>query len=199
MVPHMRKAREELDAGYQSTTWFNYPALYNCTDQVVLVLSSYAHLSVSTVTPIASARTLAVHEYNVYSNLFYPLERTLLESFVKVILRDGDGTTTSLWGYSLRASIAHMVGYLEVNNDAVDEYPDKEVVEWFSHHFGRKYELKFGSLDRRISKRFGSGREMPVDMRGHPVGDGPGLEMKEHDVVDILPFSSDDPKTFFTP
>jgi len=64
---------------------------------------------------------------------------------MKVALKDGDG---SLWEESLRAWIAHMVGYLEVNNDAVDECPDKEVVEWFSHHFGRKHELKFGPLDR---------------------------------------------------
>src|SRR5271170_3431246 len=89
--------------------------------QLVLIPSSYAHLSVSTVTPIASARTLTAHEYDGYGNLFYPLERTLLESFIKVALRDGDG---SLWEESLRAWIAHMVGYLEVNNDAVDECPD---------------------------------------------------------------------------
>ena len=181
MVPHMKKAREELDAGYrnldQSTTWFNYPAPYNCTDQLVLIPSSYAHLSVSTVSPIASARTSTAREYDVYGNLFCPLERTLLESFIKVSLREGDGTTISLWGNSLRAWIAHMVGYLEVNNDAVDECPDKEVVEWFSHHFGRKHELKFGPLDRRISKRFGSGREMPVDMRGRPLGEDHGLDM----------------------
>lgn len=65
----------------------------------------------------------------MYGNLFYPLGRTLLESFAKVTLRDGDG---SHWEESLRAWIAHMVGYLEANNDEVDECPDKEVVEWFS-------------------------------------------------------------------
>jgi hypothetical protein len=128
---------------------------------------------VSTVTPIASANTLTTHKYDVYGHLFYPLERTLLESFIKVTLRDGDG---SYWEESLRAWIAHLVGYLEVNNNAVDEYPDKEVVEWFSHHFGRKHELKFGPLDRRISKRLGSGREMQVDMRGHSVGDDHSLD-----------------------
>ena len=96
MVPRMKEAREELDGGYrtldQSTTWFNHPAPYNCADQLVLIPSSYAHLSVSTVTPIASARTLAAHEYNEYGNLFYPLERTLLESFIKVAQRDGGGS-----------------------------------------------------------------------------------------------------------
>jgi len=180
MVPNMKTVREELDAGYrnldQSTTWFNYPAPYDCSAQLVLIPSSYAHLSVFAITPIASARISTAHEYDVYGNLFYPLERTLLESFIKVILRDGDGTTISLWEDLLRAWIAHMVGYLEVNNDAVDESPDGEVVEWFSHHFGRKHELKFGPWDRRITKRLGSGREMRCDMRGHPVVDDHSLD-----------------------
>jgi hypothetical protein len=131
MVPNVETVREELDAGYrnldQSTTEFNYPAPCNCSAQLVLIPSSYAHLSVFTITPIASARTSTAHEYDVYGNLFYSLEGTLLESFTKVILRDGDGTTISLWEDLLRAWIAHMVGYLEVNNDAVDESPDEEV------------------------------------------------------------------------
>jgi hypothetical protein len=183
MMPHIKKVREEINAGYrnldQSTTWFDYPAIYDCTDQVVLAPSSYAHLSVSTITPITSAGSLTDHGYDVYGNLFYPLERTLLESFIKVILREGDDIVISLWVNSLRACIAHMVGYLEVNNDAVDECPDKEVVEWYSHNFGRKRELRLGPWDRRISKRIGSGREMPVDMRGHPVGDNHGLDTAE--------------------
>jgi hypothetical protein len=88
---------------------------------------------VSTITPIASAETLTAHEYDGYDNLFYPLEHTLLESFIKVILRDGDGSHRE---ESLRAWITLMVDYLEMNNNAVDECPHKEVVEWFSHHFG---------------------------------------------------------------
>jgi hypothetical protein len=177
MIPHIKQALEEIYAGYknldQSTTWFNYPATYDCEDQLVLIPSSYAHLSVSTVTSITSARTLTAHEYDVYGNLFYPLEHTLLESFIKATLRAGDSIH---WKGTLKAWIAHMSGYLEANNDAVDECPDKEVVEWFSHHFGRKHELKFGPWDRRISKRLGSGREMPVDMRGHPVSDDHSLD-----------------------
>ena len=120
---------------------------------------------------LLSLRSPLPELYDVYSNLFYPLERTLLESFIRVILRDGDDTTISIWEEMLRAWICHMVGYLEMNNDVVDERLDKEVVEWFSHHFGRKHELKFGPWDRRVSTRLGSGREMPFDMRGHPVGD----------------------------
>ena len=171
----MKELLEDLEAGYrnldQSTTCFNYPVHYNSKTQLILIPSSYVHLSVSTVTPTASARTSTIHEYDAYGNMFYPLERTLLESFIRVILRDGDGTTISIWEESLRAWIAHMRGYLEVNNDAVDECPDKEVVEWFSHHFGRKRELKFGPWDLRVSKRLGSGREMPVNMRGQPLSD----------------------------
>jgi len=171
----MKELLEDLEAGYrnldQSTTCFNYPVHYNSKTQLILIPSSYVHLSVSTVTPTASARTSTIHEYDAYGNMFYPLERTLLESFIRVILRDGDGTTISIWEESLRAWIAHMRGYLEVNNDAVDKCPDKEVVEWFSHHFGRKRELKFGPWDLRVSKRLGSGREMPVNMRGQPLSD----------------------------
>jgi hypothetical protein len=103
-VPHMKRVRGELDAGYrnldQSTKWFNYPAPYNCTDQLVPIPSSYAHLSVFTATPIASARTLTTHKYDVHGNLFYPLERTSLGNFIEVTLRDGD---SGYWEESLRA------------------------------------------------------------------------------------------------
>lgn len=58
-----------------------------------------------------------------------------------------------------------MTGYLEVNNDILDHCPNKQAVEWYSTKFGRIREAKFGPMDRRVSKRLGSGKEMPVDMR----------------------------------
>ncbi|KAJ6036476.1 hypothetical protein N7540_000755 [Penicillium herquei] len=60
-----------------------------------------------------------------------------------------------------------MAGYLEVNNDILDASgcSDQEAVEWFSVKYGRKHEEKFGPWDRRVSKRLGSGKDMPVDMR----------------------------------
>lgn len=62
-----------------------------------------------------------------------------------------------------------MVGYLDVNHNILDMCEDEQAVEWFSAHFGRKREAVSGPMDRRITKRLGSGKEMSVDMRGHPV------------------------------
>jgi hypothetical protein len=63
-----------------------------------------------------------------------------------------------------------MVGYLDVNNDILDLCENHRAVEWESVHFGRVREARYGPWDRRITKRLGSGKEMPVDMRGNPVG-----------------------------
>ena len=62
-----------------------------------------------------------------------------------------------------------MVGYLDVNNDILDMCEDERTVEWFSVHFGRKHEVISGPIDRRVTKRLGSGKEMPIDRRGNPV------------------------------
>lgn len=62
-----------------------------------------------------------------------------------------------------------MVAYLEVKNDAVDHCPDTQVVERYSINFDRFHEAKHGPMDRRITKRLGSGKEMPIDMRGNPI------------------------------
>jgi hypothetical protein len=60
-------------------------------------------------------------------------------------------------------------GYLEVNNDILDDCADGRAVEWYSTHFGRIHEDQYGEWDLRVSKRLGSGKEMPVDMRGTPI------------------------------
>ena len=62
-----------------------------------------------------------------------------------------------------------MVGYLDIGNDILDTCEDQPAVEWFSAQFGRGHEATFGPFDRRITKRLGSGKEMPVDMRGHSL------------------------------
>ncbi|KAJ5173531.1 uncharacterized protein N7500_001462 [Penicillium coprophilum] len=93
----------------------------------------------------------------------------LVESFVKAIIEEEIDTSFSEWGESLRSWVSLMIGYLEVNNDILDICPDKQVVDWYSHNFGRIYEANFGPIDRRISKRLGSGKEMPIDMRGNPL------------------------------
>jgi hypothetical protein len=62
-----------------------------------------------------------------------------------------------------------MVGYLGLGNDILDDCLDEQVTTWYSTHFGRLHESKYGPFDRRISKRLGSGKELPVDMSGRPV------------------------------
>ena len=62
-----------------------------------------------------------------------------------------------------------MAGYLEVNNDILDKCVDERAVEWYSANFGRIHEARFGPMDLRVSKRLGSGKEMPVDIRGDPI------------------------------
>lgn len=65
-----------------------------------------------------------------------------------------------------------MIGYLEVDNDILDRCPDKQAVEWYSYNFGRIHEANFDPIDRRVSKRLGSGKEVPIDMRGVPINNG---------------------------
>lgn len=108
----------------------------------------------------------------MYGNLFYPLEAALVESFVKGVLDDIDELGFSGWMLLLKAWIEMMRGYLEVNNDTLDNCADERTVEWFSTHFGRIREARHGPIDLRVSKRLGSGREMPVDMRGNPLPPG---------------------------
>jgi hypothetical protein len=171
-LPDPDKLLKKLKARYakldSATTTFDYPEHYRTRMQLVLMPASYTHLSISALAPVATT-TLLAGQYDVYHNLYYPLERVLLESFIRVILEDRDGTLMSHWGKTIKMWIGMMVGYLEVDNDAVDDCPDEAVREWFNEYFGRKREAKYGPWDRRVSKRLGSGREMPYDMRGHPV------------------------------
>lgn len=62
-----------------------------------------------------------------------------------------------------------MAGYLEVNNDILDKCTNERAVEWYSANFGRIHQAQSGPMDLRVLKRLGSGREMPVDIRGDPI------------------------------
>jgi hypothetical protein len=168
----------EINKGYrrldQSSTTFDHPS--HCSErkeQVVLIPNSFAHLPLapasSTLDASGPRPTFPTSHYDAYGNLFYPLEEALTESFVKAAIDDEKDTNISLWGESLRSWISMMVGYLDVNNDILDACEDKQAVEWFSTHFGRAREAVYGPMDYRVTKRLGSGKEMPVDMRGRPV------------------------------
>lgn len=108
-------------------------------------------------------------QFDTYGNLHYPLEAALVESFVKAAIDEEKDTGFSSWGQSLETWVSMMSAYLEVNNDILDNCLDEQAVDWYSTKFGRIREAKFGPMDRRISKRLGSGKEMPVDMRGNPI------------------------------
>ncbi|PGH28095.1 hypothetical protein AJ80_00353 [Polytolypa hystricis UAMH7299] len=172
-LPDPEAVIHEINDGYkhidQSTTTFNYPDdPEEAKRQVTLIPSSVAHLSIPLNLHLSKFPGYDRHELN----LFFPLEPQLLESFIKSVIDDDDRQehgTVSLWGGMLRTWIAHMRGYLEIDNDAVDGCADKRVTEWFSVHFGRKHEAEFGPWDLRVSKRLGSSGEMGVDMRGNPV------------------------------
>lgn len=107
-------------------------------------------------------------EFHTYGNIKHPLERALVESFVKCALLE-DNPTVSDWGSSLIVSVWTMIRYLDIENDILDQCTDARAVEFFSEQFGRKRDEEFGPKDFRISKRIGSGREMPIDSRGRPL------------------------------
>jgi hypothetical protein len=180
-LPDPQGVLAEINEGYKSldlsSTTFNYPSSYPETEaQLFLIPNSFAHLPLRPIDSTSSATgprpTLPVSHYNVYKNLFYPLERALVESLVKAAVDEERNTDVSTWGELLKAWIAMMVGYLDVNNDMLDMCEDEQAVEWFSVHIGRKYEAVSGPIDRRITKRLDSGKEMSVDMRGNPVVGG---------------------------
>ncbi|KAJ5854740.1 hypothetical protein N7534_007283 [Penicillium rubens] len=158
---------------YQSTTTFEYPINHHLAGSVRLTLApnSFANLPIPDATGDVKQSTASTKGYDIYGNICHPLEEALVESFVKCVVDDknDENAEFSGWGDRLGTWVAMMCGYLEVNNDILDSCRDERAVEWFSVNYGRIHEEKFGPLDRRVSKRLGSGHEMPVDMRGNPL------------------------------
>lgn len=131
--------------------------------------NSFAHIPLNGATSDSCVDTAVVGaaNYETYNNIVYPLESALVESFVKAALDDEYERPYPTWGGLLECWVCHMSLYLEVNNDILDHCDDARVVEWYSAKFGRIREATIGPMDRRITKRLGSGREMPVDTRGN--------------------------------
>ncbi|PLB52187.1 hypothetical protein P170DRAFT_444229 [Aspergillus steynii IBT 23096] len=176
--PNPRQMVEKINAGYKrldrSCAVFDYP--HGDPEekglQLYLFPDSFAHLFPEENIPGPSAEvkdTAPTERFNAYGNLRYALEQALVESFVKAAIEEESETGFSAWGESLRGWVSMMTGYLEVDNDVLDHCSDQQAVEWYSHNFGRIREAKFGPMDRRISKRLGSGKEMPIDMRGNRI------------------------------
>ncbi|CAG7995511.1 unnamed protein product [Penicillium salamii] len=179
-LPNPQQVLEEINAGYRrldpSCTVFDYPLGDPGEEgmQLFLIPDSFAHIfeenmsDPSTTTGDATSTA----RFHSYGNLHYPLEPTLVESFVKATIdeeTDPGFPGYSSWELLLQSWISMMGGYLEVNNDILDNCTDKKAVEWYSEKHGRIHEAKFGPPDLRITKRLGSGKEMPIDMRGNPL------------------------------
>jgi hypothetical protein len=171
--PNPQQVLEDINASYkrldQSCTVFDYPQgdLAEKALQVYLIPNSFAHVLQEDV-PHSSTRigdAAQTTRFQSYGSLYYPLEQALVESFIKAAIEEETDAGFSAWGESLRSWVSLMTGYLEVDNDVLDMCPDKQAVDWYSHNFGRIYEANFGPINRRITKRLGSGKEMPIDMR----------------------------------
>jgi len=174
--PNPQQMMEEINAGYKrfdrSCAIFDYP--HGKPEkkglQLYVIPNSFAHIFQEDIPrPSTEIGDTGPTRFETYGNLHYPLEQSLVESFVKAAIDEETDTGFSAWGETLRAWVSLMTGYLEVDNDILDHCPDKQAVEWYSHNFGRVHEANFGPIDRRISKCLGSGKEMPIDMRGNPL------------------------------
>ncbi|KKZ65626.1 hypothetical protein EMCG_08533 [[Emmonsia] crescens] len=175
--PNPQQMLEEINAPYKrldrSCAVFDYPHGDPAEKslQVYLFPNSFTHLSLEDISRPSNkiGYTATTEQFDIYNNLHYPLEQALVESFVKTAIDEERDTGFSTWGETLRSWVSLMTGYLEVNNDVLDHCLDKQAVEWYSTNFGRIREANFGPIDRRISKRLGSGKELPIDMRGNAI------------------------------
>lgn len=119
---------KEINNGYkgldQSSTMFNYPITSpEKEEQVVLIPNSFARL------PLRPADTTS--QYDKYNNILYPPEWALIESFAKAAVDDEKENNITSWGELLRSWIFMMVGYLDVNNDILDNCEDQPAGERF--------------------------------------------------------------------
>lgn len=174
--PNPQQVLEEINAGYKrldrSCAVFDYPKgdPAGKASQVYVIPNAFAHIFQDM--PRSSTRIgdiVPTKNFQSYGSLYYPLEQTLVESFVKAAIDEETDASFSAWGESLRSWVSLMRGYLEVDNDVLNVCLDKQAADWYSHNFGRIREANFGPTDRHISKRLGSGKEMPIDMRGSPL------------------------------
>lgn len=178
-LPDPQGVLKEINEGYKrldrSSTMFNYPdSSPEKEQQVILIPNSFAHLPLgptySTTAAITMTKSFPANQYDKYNNnILYPLERALIESFVEAALDDEKENHITSWGELLRSWISMMVGYLGIANDILDTCEDQQAIKWFSEQFGRAREAISGPLDRRITKRLGSQKEMPVDMSGRSL------------------------------
>jgi hypothetical protein len=127
VIPEFRM----LDA---HSTRFDFPTSNFYPEKVVLLRSSYVEMR-----PPADAPCL--QQFTCYENIYYPDKVTLLESFIKTLLK----TSMNRWRSLLTCwAVAYVYGMLMVNDDALDSCEDAKVREWFNEAIRRGK----GGMDR---------------------------------------------------
>lgn len=120
---------------------FVFPLGSKDKERVVLLPSSYVHLSLSSMPESRFTRR---------ENIYYPDTELLLESFVKTLVGE---STQSTWTSDLRMwAIAYVYGQLMVNDNALDSICDEQAKTWFNDRI-RRFS---GGIDRTtVTKRVG--------------------------------------------
>ncbi|KAJ4198968.1 hypothetical protein NW767_008554 [Fusarium falciforme] len=134
-----------ITRGYRNLDRVSIRFLFPPEDQdeitkVVLLPSSYAHISASNDTP------------QLEGGILYPDVTQLLTSFVRTIVRE---PFRGMWTSNLSAwAISYVYGYSGLGDDALDSCDDEEAKSWFNKEI-RRFS---GGMDRTtITKRLGKG------------------------------------------
>ena len=120
----------EYDRLDQHSVRFHFPSSFNVREKVVLIRSSYVHLSPpSGDAEIATAAHPSTQLFFVHGNLYYPDKIVLLESFIRVALKEEkEGEGLYNWSELLGAwAISYICGLLNVDIDALDGCEDQAV------------------------------------------------------------------------
>ncbi|KAI1177713.1 hypothetical protein F4777DRAFT_541064 [Nemania sp. FL0916] len=116
--------------------------------RLIIVRSSYAHFSLL---------SMPGTKFTYCGGVYFPDSELLLESFVKVRVRD---TEPSAWTSMLTYwSITYLYGQLWLDDDVLDSSEDEEAKTWFNKMI-RRFS---GGLDRLPTKR--RGRRAPDTVR----------------------------------
>ncbi|KAJ8132609.1 hypothetical protein O1611_g1015 [Lasiodiplodia mahajangana] len=117
-----------------------YPADSKEEGRVILVRSSYAHLSL---------QSIPKSRFTLHKGMYFPDCELLLESFAKTAVREPE---PSKWSSTLEFwSVTYLYGQLMLGDDVLDSSTDDSAKAWFNGMI-RRYS---GGFDRSITKRRG--------------------------------------------
>ncbi len=117
----------------ENSTRFIFPIESEVKERAVLLLSSYAHLSLM---------SMPESKFACIEGIYYPVGELLLESFVKTLLKE---PAMNVWTSSLEMwAISYVYGQCKVDEDALDVSSDEEAKRWFNEKIRRDS----GGMDR---------------------------------------------------